>query len=166
VKLAVGEVVVYAAHGVGRIVAREKRALAGGDQEMLVLELEQGLTVTLPVDRAHQYLRPPLDAAGMRRVQQTLEQAGTLTDEVWLKRKRETEAKLKGGDPVELAEVVRDGAQRARALAAGPSKSQLSPGEKGLYLQARRLLCEEIHAVRGVADRDADTWIEEQLGHT
>ena len=32
-KLTVGDVVVYAAYGVGRIVAREKRVIVGADQE-------------------------------------------------------------------------------------------------------------------------------------
>ena len=163
-RLSVGDVVVYAAYGVGRIVAREKRVRGGADQEIVVLELAHGLTVTLPLERAIGQLRPPVDEADMRRVQQTLREAGTLSSDVWLKRRKDTQAKLKGGDPVELAEVVRDGAQRVRALAERPSKSQLSPGEKDLYMRARQLLSEEIRVVRGVEEADADAWIEEQLG--
>jgi len=165
VKLTVGDVVVYAPYGVGRIVAREKGVIVGGDQEIIVLELAHGLTVTLPLERAIRQLRPPLDAADMRRVQQTLREAGTQGSDVWVKRRKEAQAKLKGGDPVELAEVVRDGAERVRALAARPSKPRLAPGDRNLYLRARRLLSEEISAVRGVEEADADTWIEEQLGH-
>jgi CarD family transcriptional regulator len=164
VKLTVGDVVVYAAYGVGRIVAREKRVIVGADQEIVVLELARGLRVTLPLERAIGQLRPPVDEADMRRVQQTLREAGTLSSDVWLKRRKDTQAKLKGGDPVKLAEVVRDGAQRVRALAARPSKPQLSPGEKDLYMRARQLLSGEIRVVRGVEEADADAWIEEQLG--
>ena len=162
-QLAVGDVVVYAAYGVGRIVARERRVIVGGDQEIVVLELARGLTVTLPLERALWQLRPPVDEAEMSRVQQTLHDPGTLSSDLWLKRRKATQAKLKGGDPVELAEVVRDGAQRVRALAARPSKPQLSPGEKDLYLRARQLLSEEIRVVRDLEEADADAWIEEQL---
>ena len=162
-QLAVGDVVVYAAYGVGRIVARERRVIVGGDQEIVVLELARGLTVTLPLERALWQLRPPVDEAEMSRVQQTLHDPGTLSSDLWLKRRKATQAKLKGGDPVELAEVVRDGAQRVRALAARPSKPQLSPGEKDLYLRARQLLSEEIRVVRDLEQADADAWIEEQL---
>ena len=167
-RLAVGEVVVYAAYGVGRIVAREKRVSVGAEKEIVVLELAQGLTVTLPLERAYRQLRPPVDEADMRRVQQTLREAGTLSSDVWLKRRRAVQAKLKGGDPVELAEVVRDGAQRVRAMAVRPSKSQaqLSTGERDLYVRARQLLAEEIRVVRGVEKADADAWIEEQLRPT
>ena len=164
--LAVGDLVVYATQGVGRIVAREKRVIVGVGEEIVVLELARGLTVTLPLERAHQLLRPPVDEADLRRVQQTLRSAGTLSSDVWLKRRKDTQAKLKGGDPVELAEVVRDGAQRGRAVAARPSKPQLSSGERDLYVRARRLLSEEIHVVRGGEEADADAWIEEQLEQT
>ena len=153
----------YAAYGVGRIVARERRVIVGGDQEIVVLELARGLTVTLPLERALWQLRPPVDEAEMSRVQQTLRDPGTPSSDLWLKRRKATQAKLKGGDPVELAEVVRDGAQRVRALAARPSKPQLSPGEKDLYLRARRLLSEELCVVRDLEAADADAWIEEQL---
>jgi CarD family transcriptional regulator len=166
VRLAVGDVVVYATHGVGRIVAREKRVIDGADQEIVVLALAGGLTVTLPLMRAYSLLRPPVDEADLSRVQQTLRGDEPLSSDVWLKRRNVMQAKLKGGDPIELAEVVRDGARRGRATAAGPSKSQLSPGERDLYVRARRLLSEEIHVVRGGEEADADAWIEAQLGPT
>ena len=165
-RLAVGDVVVYATHGVGRIVAREKRVIDGADQEIVVLALAGGLTVTLPLMRAYSLLRPPVDEADLSRVQQTLRGDEPLSSDVWLKRRNVMQAKLKGGDPIELAEVVRDGARRGRATAAGPSKSQLSPGERDLYVRARRLLSEEIHVVRGGEEADADAWIEAQLGPT
>jgi RNA polymerase-interacting CarD/CdnL/TRCF family regulator len=166
VKLIVGDVVVYAAYGVGRVVAREKRAVVGVDQEIVVLELAHGLTVTLAFEQAIRLLRPPVDEADLSRVQQTLREAGMLFSEVWLKRRKDARAKLKGGDPVELAEVVRDSAQRLRALAARPGKPQLSPGENDLYKRARQLLSQEIRVVLGGEDLDAEAWIEEQLGPT
>jgi RNA polymerase-interacting CarD/CdnL/TRCF family regulator len=47
VRLAVGDAVVYPAYGVGRVAAREPRALSGVEQEVVVLELGHGLVVTL-----------------------------------------------------------------------------------------------------------------------
>src|SRR6266540_5368166 len=60
VRLAVGDVVVYGAHGVGHVVARERRVVLGTVQEILVLELADGLSVTLPVERTSGLLRPLL----------------------------------------------------------------------------------------------------------
>jgi len=163
VRLAVGDVVVYAGHGVGAVVAREGRMVQGAVREVLVLDLADGLTVTLPVERARNVLRPLLSEADLCRVQAALSEDHTLSEDVWLKRRKDTQVKLAGGDPLGLAEVVRDGALRERRLIAKRNGSQLSPGEKGLYLRARRLLSGEIGLAHGLEPVEADAWIEEQL---
>jgi CarD family transcriptional regulator len=162
VRLTVGDVVVYPAHGVGRVVARERRP--GTAQEILVLELADGLSVTLPVERARELLRPLLSEADLDRVQRTLREQHTRTEDAWLKRRKDTKLKLAGGDPLGLAEVVRDGALRQQKLLARRTGSQLSPSERDLYTRARRLLSAEIGLVRGLELAAADAWIEEQLG--
>jgi CarD family transcriptional regulator len=165
-RLAVGEVVVYPAHGVGHLVARERRMVQGAMQEVLVLELADGLFVTLPLERARELLRPLLSEADQRRVQETLREDSTLTDDVWLKRRKDTQVKLAGGDPLGLAEVVRDGALRERRLIAKRNGSLLSPSERDLYMKARRLLSDEIGLAQGLEPVEADAWIEEQLAAT
>jgi CarD family transcriptional regulator len=166
VRLAVGAVVVYAAHGVGRVAAREKRMVLGAAQEVLVLELADGLSVTLPLGRARELLRPLLSKADLRRVQATLREEHTLSEDVWPKRRKDTQAKLKDGDPLGLAEVVRDCARREQRLRAKHTGSQLSPSERALYLRARRLLTGEIGLAGGLEPAEADAWIEEQLATT
>ena len=166
VRLAVGDVVVYGAHGVGHVVARERRVVLGDVQEILVLELADGLSVTLPVERARGLLRPLLSEADLRRVQETLRGDQTLSEGGWLKRRKDTQVKVTGGDPLGLAEVVRDGARRERRLIAKGTGSQLSPSERGLYIRARRLLSGEIGLAHGLEPAEADAWIEEQLAAT
>jgi CarD family transcriptional regulator len=163
VRLAVGDVVVYAAHGVGRVVAREKRVVLGGVQDILVLELADGLSVTLPVERARELLRPLLSEADLRRVQETLREDHTLSEDVWPKRRKDTQVKVAGGDPLGLAEVVRDCARREQRLIAKRTGSHLSPSERDLYSRARRLLSGEIGVASGLEPVEADAWIEEQL---
>ncbi len=156
----------YAAHGVGHVVARERRVVLGAVQEILVLELADGLSVTLPVKRARGLLRPLLSEVDLRRVQETLREDDTLSDDVWLKRRKDTQVKVAGGDPLGLAEVVRDGARRERRLIAKRTGSQLSPSERDLYVRARRLLSGEIGMAHGLEPAEADAWIEEQLAPT
>jgi CarD family transcriptional regulator len=163
VKLAIGDAVVYPAYGVGRIAALEERLVLGVKKEIVVLELADGLSVTLPVDRADDLLRPLLTEPDIVQVQETLREDQALSSDGWLKRKRDVSAKVVGGDPSELAEVVRDGARRDRGLKAKGSGSQLSPSERDLYLRARRLLSGEIGSARGLEPDEADAWIEEQL---
>jgi CarD family transcriptional regulator len=162
-KFAVGDVVVYPAYGVGRIALREERLVLGEKTEILVLELAEGLSVTLSLEHADRLLRPLLSEADIARVQETLREDQSLSDDGWLKRKRDVQAKVVGGDPAEMAEIVRNGARRERALQARKNASQLSPSERDLYLRARRLLSSEIGSARGLDPDAADAWIEEQL---
>jgi CarD family transcriptional regulator len=164
VKLGIGDVVVYPAYGVGRIALREERLVLGVKREVLVLELADGLSVTLPVEHADGLLRPVLSESDIAQVQKTLREDQALSDDGWLKRKRDVHAKVVRGHPAELAEVVRNGARRERGLKAKNTGSQLSPSERDLYLRARRLLSDEIGSARGVEPDAADAWIEEQLG--
>jgi CarD family transcriptional regulator, regulator of rRNA transcription len=163
VKLAVGDLVVYARHGTGHVTARETRVILGESQEIVVLELADGLTVTLPIERAHEQLRPLASRADMRLVQETLRADGTPSADPWLKRQKETRARLTGGELIELARIVRDSALREQALAAKGTAGRLSIGERELSAKARQLLASEIALARGVEPAEADAWIDEQL---
>ena len=135
----------------------------GAMREVLVLDLADGLSVTLPVERARALLRPLLSETELRRVQETLRQDDTPSEDVWLKRRKDTQIKLAGGDPLGLAEVVRDAALRERRLIAKRNGSQLSPSERDLYVRARKLLSGEIGLANGLEPVEADAWIQEQL---
>ena len=167
-KLAVGDAVVYAAHGAGRVAARERRVVLGSEQEVVVLALADGLSVTLPMQLARELLRPLVSEAGLHRVQETLREDGALSGDVWLKRVKQVQAKLRGGDPLELAEIVRDGARRARARArtANGTNSKLSLSEKGFCVKARQRLSGEIGLARGLDRAEVDAWIDQQLAPT
>jgi CarD family transcriptional regulator len=163
VRLAVGDVVVYGPYGVGRVAARERQVVLGAAQEVVVLELADGLSVTLPLERARGLLRPLLSEADLLHVQQTLREEHPLSEDGWLKRRKETQLKVAGGDPLALAEVVRNGARREQRLIAKRTASQLSPSERDVYLRARRLLSGEIALARGLESAEAEAWIEQQL---
>jgi RNA polymerase-interacting CarD/CdnL/TRCF family regulator len=161
----VGDVVVYAAYGVGRIVAREKRPADGSAGEVVVVELSDDLTVSLPIERAGEHLRSLATEADLVRVQEILRDERVVSTAPWLARQRESRAKLTGGDPVGLAEIVRDGATRLELLTRKGAKTQLPEGERHLFGKARHLLATEIAQVRGLATTDADDWIGRQLAH-
>jgi RNA polymerase-interacting CarD/CdnL/TRCF family regulator len=101
--------------------------------------------------------------AGLHRIQETLREDGALSGDVWLKRLKQVQAKLRGGDPLELAEIVRDGARRERTPTANGTASKLSISEKGLCVKARQRLSGEIGLARGLDPAEADAWIDEQL---
>lgn len=161
-RLKVGDVVAYPPHGVGRVTARERRVVVGSEQEVVVLGLSDGLSVTLTLDRAQELLRPVVDEAGLRKVQATLRAEEAVSDEVWAKRLKQAQEKLRGGDPLELAEIVRDGVRRERSPA-GSGSAKLSASERAVVVKARDLLSGEIGLVRGLDQEEANAWIDEQL---
>jgi CarD family transcriptional regulator len=163
VRLAVGTVVAYPPHGVGRVAGRERKVVLGVEQETVAIDLADGLCVTLPLTRARELVRPLVDEAGLRRVRDTLREDGELTEEIWSKRLKQAQEKLRTGDPLELAEIVRDGVRRDRALTANGTRSKLSVSERALCTKARELLSGEIRVVRGVDQATADAWIDEQI---
>lgn len=118
----------------------------GKPQEVVVLALAGGLSVEVPMERAHELLRPLAGEADMSRVQTTLGAGQAANRDPWLKRRRDSLAKLTSGDPIELAEIIRDSAHRESTLRA----TQLSPSERDLFVKARQLLSNEIALARGI----------------
>jgi CarD family transcriptional regulator len=154
--IAVGDTVVYAAHGVGRIVAREQKRVAGTKRECVVVELDGELRITLSLSEAADRLRAVADERELEDVRRTLASGPSEPIATWIKRMKESKAKLAAGRAVELAELVRDGGSSARA-------ARLSHGERQVYLHARRLLVRELRSARGLDEDEAEAWIEAQL---
>jgi RNA polymerase-interacting CarD/CdnL/TRCF family regulator len=158
--LAVGDVVVYGAHGAGTVEARETRSVHGEQQIVVVVALAGGLSVQLPLALAQDQLRPVIDEAGIAAIGQVLCAARSVSPDSWLKRRRDSEAKLR--DAIGLAEIIRDGNLRETAPARR-SGAQLSPGERELVRRARDLLTNEIALARDVPIGDAGAWIDGHL---
>jgi CarD family transcriptional regulator len=159
--LAVGDVVVYGAHGAGTVEARETRSVHGQQQTVVIVALAGGLSVQLPLTLAQEQLRPVIDEAGIATVGRVLCAEPSLSPDSWLKRRRDAEAKLR--DAIGLAEIIRDGNVRETAPARGPV-TQLSPGERELVRRARDLLTNEIALARDVPVGDVGAWIDGHLG--
>ena len=160
VKLAVGDVVVYGAHGAGTVETRETRSVDGELQTVVVVALAGGLSVQLPLALAQERLRALVDERGLATVGQVLRDAPPSGGESWLKRRREALAKL--GDAIGLAEIIRDGHVRETTPARGFG-SRLAPSERELVRRARGLLTSEIALARNVSVSDAEAWLDRQL---
>ncbi len=162
-KLDVGTLVAYPPHGIGRIASRDKKIVLGVEEEVVVIELGNELSVTLPVSRATDLLRPPATEADLKKVQKTLRAEGVVSDEIWSKRLAHAQEKLRSGNPLDLAEIVRDGVKREQGRTATGTPIKLSTSERALHLKARELLSGEIEVARGVDRAEAEAWIDQQL---
>jgi CarD family transcriptional regulator len=155
-RVAVGDTVVYAAHGIGRVVALEEKRVAGTRRDCVVVDLVSGLRVTLSLEEAAERLRAVADDAELENVRLTLAADSSGREGGWSTRIRENKAKLARGRPSELAELVRDGGRFEQG-------SRLSQAERRVYVQARELLVRELCSARGLEPDQAEAWIDEQI---
>lgn len=157
-RFAVGDLVVYAWHGIGLVQSTRD---VGEDGETITLGFANGLTVLLPLARALEALRPPSGEAELADVTRTLRAQGEATVEPWARRHRQTRDKVASGQATELAEVVRDGLRREQRRTANGGTP--APSDRQLYLQARALLSAEIALCRSIEPAEAEAWIVEQV---
>ena len=154
----IGDLAVYPAQGVGVIKAIESREFGGNSQEFYILSIfENEMTVMVPVNNASTLgLRALMPEKTIKNVFTTL-CADQVVDKIasWSQRQREYTDKIKTGDPIEVAEVVRE-------LSLIKVKKELSYGEKKVFDTAKRLLIKEISLAEGIEE----TSVEERLNQT
>jgi RNA polymerase-interacting CarD/CdnL/TRCF family regulator len=156
VKLAVGTLVVYRGHGVGRITSVPA---ATADDGTVGLELD-GMTVTLPANQAAVSLRALSTPAEIRAAGAILASSDGASSATWSTRHKAAQAKVASSELAELAEVVSEFAKRGRSRSNGAT---LSWQDKRLYDKARTILADEVAASRGTERAVGQAWIYEQL---
>ena len=155
---AVGDHVVYPAHGVGRITAIDEQAVADQTLQMFVVAFEKDkMTLMVPTAK--------IESAGMRRlssretmdtVLSTLRGRARLRRVMWSRRAQEYEAKLNSGDPVAIAEVLRD-------LHRNAGQPDPSYSERQMYEAALDRLAREFAAVEKTDTEQAASKLEDVL---
>lgn len=138
-----GDLVVYPAHGVGRIISVEEQDLYGVIVEMFVLHMERNrLTVMVPTDRVRPSgMRSLSDPALAERAMVTVSGRSRAKKGIWSRRATEYERKIRSGDLLLAAEVVRD-------LRGGVDTGG-SYSERQLYELALDRVTREVAAVLG-----------------
>ncbi len=140
----VGDKAVYPAHGVGIIRDVITVDLDGERAVFYVLKiLDNGMTIKVPVHNARQIgMRNIINGEQIEKVYQILRDRDVPTDnQTWNRRYRDYMSKIKTGDPIEVAKVLRD-------LALLKGDKSLSFGERKMFDQARNLLVQEIAVAR------------------
>ena len=155
---AVGDHVVYPAHGVGRITGIDERTVADQTLQMFVVAFEKDkMTLMVPTQK--------VGSAGMRRLssRETMDAAITTLRGrarqrrvMWSRRAQEYEAKLNSGDPVSIAEVVRD-------LHRNVGQPDQSYSERQMYEAALDRLAREFAAVDDTDTEQAANKLEDVL---
>ncbi len=144
-----GDYVVYPTHGVGRVMGIETQEVGDITLDLIVIKFEKDrMTLRVPVDKAaNSGLRKLSSRKMMDSALTTLKGRSRAKRTMWSRRAQEYEAKINSGDPVSIAEVVRD-------LHRGPEQPDQSYSERQMYQAALDRLARELAAVEKI-DEDA-----------
>ena len=144
-----GDFVVYPTHGVGKIIGTETSEIAGQTIQLLVIRFEQDrMTLRVPMEKAKSLgLRTLSSRRQMEQAITTLQGKAKVRRTMWSRRAQEYETKIKSGDPVSIAEVVRDLHRRE-------NQSEQSYSERQMYQAALERLAREFAAIEKI-DQDA-----------
>ena len=106
----IGEIVVYPKHGVGEIIKIENMEIASIKTKFYVVKMEQAkLTIRVPIDKQEEVgLRKISSKKIVDEVYNTLKLKPKIRRIMWSRRAQEYETKIFSGEPIKIAEVVRD----------------------------------------------------------
>ena len=153
-----GDYVVYPTHGVGLVSGIEKETIAGHDLRLVVVTFDTDrMTLRVPTDK--------MEVSGLRKLSSrkvmdnavtTLKGRARIKRTMWSRRAQEYEAKINSGDPVSIAEVVRD-------LHRNVGQPDQSFSERQIYEAALERLAGEFAAVESIEKEEATEKLEQVL---
>ena len=138
----IGETVVYPKHGVGEITKIENMEISSIKTSFYVVKMEQSkLIIRVPLDKQNEVgLRKISSKKIIEEVFSTLKLKPKIRRIMWSRRAQEYETKIFSGDPVKIAEVVRD-------LFRKNSQAEQSYSERQMFHVAIERLAREVAAV-------------------
>lgn len=144
-----GDHVVYPTHGVGQVQGIESMAVAGTELKVIIVTFEENrMTLRVPLNKAASSgLRKLANTGMMGEALETLKGRARIKRTMWSRRAQEYEQKINSGDPVQIAEVVRD-------LHRNAGQPDQSFSERQIYELAMDRLAAEVAAIDGT-DKNA-----------
>ncbi|MBI2720146.1 MAG: CarD family transcriptional regulator [Rhizobiales bacterium] len=154
----INELIVYPAHGVGKVVQIEEQEIAGTRLELYIVDFEkEKLRLKVPTSRAEQKgMRRLSDRSQIEQALKVLKGRARIKRTMWSRRAQEYDAKINSGDLISVAEVVRD-------LYRSERQPEQSYSERQLFEQALERLAREIAAVKRIDDDQAIKELEDYL---
>lgn len=152
------ELIVYPAHGVGKIIGIEEQEIAGISLELFVIEFDKDkMTLRVPTSKLTSVgMRKLAEDGVLKKAMETLKGKARIKRTMWSRRAQEYEAKINSGDLVAIAEVVRD-------LYRSDAQPEQSYSERQLYEAALDRMSRELAAVDRSDERGAMQRITEVL---
>lgn len=154
----IGDKIVYPMHGAGIIEKIEKKKILGEIREYYILKIPCGdMKIMIPVDSSEVVgVRSIISADQFPSVIYILGADSTEMSGNWNRRYRENMEKLKTGDILSVAEVVRNLMRTDRV-------KKLSTGEKKMLSNAKQILISELILAGNKTDEEVEMIIESTI---
>ncbi len=154
-----GQYVVYPTQGVGKLLRVEVQNIGGQKIKMMVIDFERNhMTLRVPLDRAEiSGLRPLTSARKLDEAINVAKGKAGAKRMIWARRAAQYEENINSGDPMKLAEVVRD-LQRRTAT------DTMTFSARQLYLRALERMAQEFAVLHKMDLDAASEKIEDILG--
>jgi CarD family transcriptional regulator len=153
--------VVYPHHGAGQVVKKEDKNILGEVKQYLTIKiLHNDMTVMVPCENAGKAgLRRIIDEEAIKKVLTVLQDDVSEMPKNWNRRFKHNRDKIKTGDILELAEVVRN-------LALREHEKGLSTGEKQMFTRAKKILASELMYALEKDEEGAEVYLDELLAES
>jgi len=154
-----GQYVVYPTQGVGKLLRVEEQSIGDQKIKMMVIDFERNhMTLRVPVERAElSGLRPLSSAKKLDEAIASAKGRAGAKRMIWARRAAQYEENINSGDPMKLAEVVRDLQRRSAA-------DTMTFSARQLYLRALERMAQEFAVLHKMDLDAASEKIEDILG--
>ena len=156
----VGDKVVHPMHGAGVIDSIVQRKVSGHVQEFYLLQLSVGnMVVMVPTDNTGEIgMRPVVSDTRAEELMSEMEDIEVDMTQNWNRRYRENMVRLKSGDLLEVARVV-------KGLLRRDSQRGLSNGERKMLHTAKQILISELVLAQSLPYETVESSINSLLSH-
>lgn len=150
-----GDYVVYPAHGVGKVECIDTQTIGGMDVKLYTISFEKDrMRLKVPVMKAQSAgLRRLCSESRIKDAIKTLKGRARIRRTMWSRRAQEYETKINSGDPVAIAEVLRD-------LKRSNDDTEQSYSERQIYQSALERLAREVAAIEKIPEDKATARLE------
>lgn len=148
----VGDRIAHPLHGAGVISGIVRRTVNGAEREYYQLKIPAGdMMVLIPTESCEEIgVRPIVDKAAADRIFRSIPGIEINITQNWNKRYRENMSKLRSGDLLEVAEVI-------KSLMYRDCERGLSTGERRMLHTAKQILLSEMVLSQGGTYEEAET---------
>lgn len=154
----IGDKIVYPLHGAGTIVAIEEKEILGNIKQYFIIAMPIGdMKISVPVDNVEEIgVREVFDKSDLPLVFDVLKGDMSKMSDNWSRRYRENLDKIRTGDILEIAAVVRN-------LTIRDDEKSLSTGEKKMLNNALKMLISELIIVNGKSKEETEDLVEKAI---